>query len=190
MRRRMQDTPDPEVEIPSKTQIKQAMHSLQDLGAALMELPEAKLKRIEMDENLRDALDELRRLTSHSARKRQVQYVGKLLRSVDVTPLRRALDDQRQGHARTVRALQDMERWRDRLLANDKGLADWIVAHPTCDTPEFRALLAKARAEYDEFRSAGQAPGAAATKGKYYRELFQRIRALLQAPAEKTTEEI
>lgn len=178
----MQDTPDPEIEIPSKTQIKQAMHELQELGAALMELPEAKLNRIEMDDNLREALQELRRLTSFAARKRQVQYVGKLLRSADTEPLRRALEDQRQGHARTVRALQEIERWRERLLAGEKGLADWVAAFPATDTPEFRALLARAQAEYGAHRAGDRVPGAATGKGKYYRELFQQIRVVLQPP--------
>lgn len=182
MRRRMQDTPDPEIEIPSKTQIKNAMHELQELGAALMDLPEAKLNRIEMDDNLREALEELRRLSSFAARKRQVQYVGKLLRSADTEPLRRALDDQRQGHARTVRALQEIERWRDRMLAGDKGLEDWVAAYPAADTPEFRALLARARDEYGAHQAGDRIPGAATGKGKNYRELFQQIRAVLQPP--------
>jgi len=182
MRRRMQDTPDPEIEIPSKTQIKNAMHELQELGAALMDLPEAKLNRIEMDDNLREALEELRRLTSFAARKRQVQYVGKLLRSADTEPLRRALEDQRQGHARTVRALQEIERWRDRLLAGDKGLEDWVAAYPAADTPDFRALLARARDEHGAHQAGDRIPGAPTGKGKHYRELFQQIRAVLQPP--------
>ena len=66
---------------------------------------------------------------------------------------------------RTVRALQEIERWRDRLLAGDKGLEDWVAAYPAADTPDFRALLARARDEYGAHQAGDRIPGAATGKG-------------------------
>ena len=159
-----------EDEGPSKTQVKQSLHDLQDLGAALMELPEAQLDCIEMEERLRDALHELRRMSAHSARKRQTQYVGKLLRDIDLEPFHRALAARRAGKAKDARAHKEVERWRERLLTEPDGLTAWAAACPAGDTPQFRALVRRARHEW----------ATSTTKnGRAYRELFQNLRSLL-----------
>ena len=180
MRHRNEPTPPPEDEGPSKTRVKQAMHELQQLGAALMELPDTQLDDIEMAERLRDALHELRRMHAHGARKRQIQYVGKLLRDVDVEPFRRALEAQRSGHAREAAAVREIDAWRERLLAGDDGLANWLKARPESDTPQFRALIARARRERAALQARDARFGGETRNGPAFRELFQILRAELQ----------
>jgi ribosome-associated protein len=88
--RRYKEEPEEQYDGPSKTQLKNAMLELQDLGVTLLELPEEQIDLL-IDEvgPLREAMRDLRRITAHGARKRQASYVGKLLRDVDVEPLRR-----------------------------------------------------------------------------------------------------
>lgn len=176
----MRHLPDPPAgrgdDKPSKSAVKRAMHELQDLGEALLELPDEQLDVLEMEERLRDALHELRRISAHSARKRQVQYVGKLLRGVDLEPFQRALAAWRGGRARDAAALRDVERWRDRLLAGDEGLQAWVAQHPASDTPAFRALVRDAR----RARAPGLSPNSARPNSGAFRELFRSINAALE----------
>ena len=104
MRRRSESDHDAEDDRPSKTQVKQAALELQDLGLAMLELPLDQFEAIEMDDRLREAFAELRRITSFGARKRQMQYVGKLLRAEDVEPFRLALAAHRAGKRRDAEA--------------------------------------------------------------------------------------
>ncbi|MFA5938885.1 MAG: ribosome biogenesis factor YjgA [Sinimarinibacterium sp.] len=180
MRRHREPDTDADAERPSKTQVKQAMLDLQQLGVDLLDLPLDQFKAIEMDERLREAFAELRSITAFAARKRQMQYVGKLLRGEDCEPFRQALADHRAGKRRDADALHEVERWRDRLLAGDAGLNEWILAYPASDTAQFRALVRNARKEAaDAAAAAGH--GAPRAKGKFYRVLFQQIRSALLA---------
>lgn len=169
---------------PSKTQVKHALLDLQTLGLALLQLPDAQLDKLVPDEILRNALRDLRRIKSHGAHKRQVQYVGKLLRDFDVEPFRTALATLHAGKARDAREFQDIENWRDKLITDDAGWAEWIKAQPTGNTKALHALLREARHEHAT---------AANGKGRAYRELFRQLRAVLQsvpdnpAPIELTT---
>lgn len=164
---------------PSKTQLKQAMHELQALGEALLELPDKQLDEIEMEDNLRAALREVRAIRSREARRRQLQYVGKLLRMADDAPLRRAISDYRAGQTRAAQAFQNIEQWRDRLLADDAEVTAWIEAYPAADIQRLRVLIRNARREQAAMPATVE--GGAARKGRYYRELFQRLRAEMEA---------
>jgi ribosome-associated protein len=166
---------------PSKTRVKKDMHELQDLGAAMLELPQAQLDDMEMDDQLRQALRELRRTTAHGARHRQVQYVGKLLRGVDTQAFRDAIEARRAGKALDALAQREMERWRERLLADDEQLTVWIKAYPASDAQEFRTLIRNARREVAASLAATPGSSAGQTKGRAYRKLFQNIRELMQA---------
>ena len=77
--------------VPSKTQRKKEVHALQDLGVELVELSDERLAAIELPESLRDAVEAARRITAREARRRQLQYIGKLMRRVDAGPIRAAL---------------------------------------------------------------------------------------------------
>ena len=134
-------------EFVSKTKRKQEMHALQALGAALVDLPPSQLDRIDLPEPLAAAVREARRIASHEGRRRHLQYIGKLMRSVDPEPIRTALDEL-QGHAATARARhRRVEQWRDRLLGDDGALTEFAREHAHADLQALRTLIRNARRE-------------------------------------------
>jgi ribosome-associated protein len=161
-------------ERPSKTQRKREASDLQRLGLELAELSDQRLARVDMPENLRDALTEYRRTRSHEGRRRQLQYVGKLMRDADPEPLRQAVAEAALGSARDTLALHQAERWRDELISDDDALARWLQAHAQCDAQRLRTLIRAARAD------AALPPGQ--RQPRAYRELFQFIRPFLSTP--------
>jgi ribosome-associated protein len=154
---------------PSKTQRKKAVHALQDLGVELVELPEERLAAIEMPETLRDAVMEARSITAHEARRRQMQYIGKLMRKVDAEPIRAALDAWHVQSARHTAAHKRAESWRERLLTDDAALGQLQHEFPGADVGSLRELVRDALRE----REAKQAPRAS-------RELYQALRSLMK----------
>jgi len=154
---------------PSKTQLKRESHSAQELGAELVQLSEERLAALEMPEALRDALAEYRRTRSHEGRRRQMQYIGKLMRHVDEEPLREAVAASKLGSARESLALHEAERWRAELIADDAAIERWLAAHPDTDLQHLRSLVRAARRD-----ATGLAPEA--RQPKSYRELFQFIK--------------
>jgi ribosome-associated protein len=161
------DTEDSEPR-PSKTRLKQQMHDLQRLGLELTELPVDRLRDIELPERLRDAIDEFKRTRSHEGRRRQLQYIGKLMRSVDPAPLRAALDALALGPALQTLQLHEAERWRLELLQDPDASARWAQAFPGSDLARLRTLLDAARREQQV--AVGQ------RHGRAWRELFQFIK--------------
>ena len=162
---------------PSKTQLKQQSHALQGLGKALAELSPQAFKAIEMPEVLRDAIELYRRTTAHEGKRRQLQYVGKLMRNADEDALRQAVAAATLGTAENALALHEAERWRAELLADDTALTRWVAEHPQDDVQHLRALVRSAR---DEAR-ADAAPGAAVRQGRAFRDLFRHVKQALAA---------
>lgn len=158
-------------EPPSKTQRKKEMHALQALGEELVRLRGDQLQRIELPEALREAIAFAHRVTSHEARRRHMQYVGKLMRQADADEIRRALA-QVTGESRGAIALMHRaERWRDRLLNDDDALTEFIAAHSQADVQWLRATIRAARREHER----QQAPRHAR---ELYRWLHQRLEAV------------
>ena len=169
---------------PSKTRLKQQMHDLQALGKALDEMPAHRLKAIAaMPESLLEALLDLKRIRSHEGRRRQLQYIGKLMRGVDPAPLREAVAAFKLPGARETLALHTAERWRDRLVADDDAFTQWMSEHPDTDAQALRTLIRNARKEAAAAAAAAPAEGLADRKGRAFRELFQRIKSALEAAA-------
>lgn len=164
----MEDTPEFD-ELPSKSQRKRDMDELQDIGAALVELNDQQLASVEMPENLRDAVTEARRLRTHEARRRQLQYIGKLMRYIDPAPIQARLDGWRSASAGHTAQLHHIERWRDRLLAEPDSLALFVADFPGADTQQLRTLIRNTEFE----RTHGKPP-------KSFRALFQMIRELVE----------
>lgn len=158
-------------ERPSKTQVKAQMHALQELGEALLALPADRLAALELPERLRDALAHLRTIRSHEARRRQVQYVGKLMRSVDAAPIEAALERMRSGSRAEVALMHACEHWRDRLLDDDAALTAFAAEFPAAEIQPLRAAIRAARAE----RQAQRPP-------RHSRALYQMLRTQLSAP--------
>jgi len=132
---------------PSKTRLKREMDALQSLGEELLALDGPRLAKLNLPERLVDALVAARRITAHEGRRRQLQYVGKLMRDVDPAPIRAALDRWHAPQAAETAHYAAMERWRERLLADDAALAEFTAAHPACDAKALGRAVAKARAE-------------------------------------------
>ena len=153
---------------PSKTQRKKASHDLQDLGEALVALPDERLAGLGADESLIDAILAYKRTRSHEGRRRQMQYIGKLMRRTDPEPLREAVAAMQLGSAKDTLALHQVERWRSELIASDDTLTRWTAQHPDSDLQQLRSLIRAARkdaAAVPEQRS-----------GRAFRELFKFIR--------------
>jgi ribosome-associated protein len=159
--------PGRDLEPPSKSELKRRMHDLQDLGEAVAALPAGRLEALRIEDRLRDAIIELGRTRSHEGRRRQMQYIGKLMKFEDADVLREAVAAYRLGSARDTLALHEAEAWRDRLLADDEAFEQWLAAHPATDTQQMRSLVRSARKERTE---------AGARHGRAYRELFQMVK--------------
>jgi ribosome-associated protein len=157
---------------PSKTQRKQQSHDLQVLGLAVSELSAERLAAVEMPDALRAAIVEFRRTKSHEGRRRQLQYVGKLMRSADEAALREAVAAATLGSARETLALHEAERWRAELIAADDALTRWQQAHPETDTQQLRSLVRAARRD-----AATLAPEA--RQPRSFRDLFQFIKPMI-----------
>lgn len=160
---------------PSKTQLKQKSHELQALGVAVAALSDERLAALELPEALRDAIVEYRRTRSHEGRRRQMQYVGKLMRSADEDALREAVAAATLGSAKETLALHEAERWRAELIAGDDALTRWLAAHPDTDAQQLRSLVRAARRDAASLPPEQRQP-------KSYRELFQFLKPLLQPP--------
>lgn len=157
-----------EEEKPSKTQRKRAMHELQALGERLVELNSEQLAAVALPEYLRDAVEQARHITKHEARRRQLQYIGRLMRRVDADPIREKLKTWDGVSAEETARLRRIERWRDELLEDDSAIGALAQAHPGIDTQHLRTLARKAREE----RSADKPLRA-------YRELFRTLREIV-----------
>jgi ribosome-associated protein len=161
-------TPDDDTERPSKTQRKKASHELQDLGEAVIALPDNRLADLPIDETLRDAIAEYKRTRTHEGRRRQMQYIGKLMRRTDPEPLREAVAAMQLGRAKDALALHEAEHWRSALIDDDAALTRWTAEHPESDLQQLRSLIRAAR------KDAATAPEQ--RSGRAYRDLFRFIR--------------
>jgi len=154
---------------PSKSQVKREMQALQDLGAELIALPKDALKRMPMPEKLDEAVREARRITDHEGKRRQVQYVGRVMRSLfdtEIAALRTALDTYKGVNKAETAKLHWIERTREKLLADDAALTEFIRQHPNADPQEGRTLIRNARKEAQQNKPP-----------RYFRELFQWIKS-------------
>jgi ribosome-associated protein len=160
---------DDQEDLPSKSELKRQSRDLQDLGWALVELPESDLEAIPLPDDVREAVDTGRRITAGGAKARHRLFIGKLLRRIDVEPIRTALERRSETDRQRVQREKSIERWRDRLLADEADA--WtelaVLVGPAALQP-MRSLVRQARAE----REAARAPAAA-------RQLFRRLRDAL-----------
>ena len=168
---------------PSRTELKRESEELQKLGADLLTLRADLYARLALPESLDTALNEARRITNFEGKRRQMQYVGKLMRKLDEgtqQAIRDALDEQRSGSAHETLALHETERWRDRLIAEDDALTEWLAAYPGTDVQQLRALIRQARKDAQPDADA-ISRGLAPRKGRAFREIFQLVREQMNA---------
>ena len=147
---------DDEFDQPSKSERKREAHALQKLGEELIGLSADDFAQMPIPDNLRDAIVLARKIKSHSALKRQTQYIGKLMRSIDAEPVEEALNRLRQAHQLDVRRLHELERWRDRLITEgDAALGDLLAEFPDIERSQLRQLVRNAQSERESGKPAG-----------------------------------
>lgn len=160
---------------PSKTQRKREMTDLQALGEKLVALNEQRIASVPMPEFLRDAVLEARRLKGHEALRRQMQYIGKLMREADPGPIREKIEEWEGQSAQLVAREHAIERWRERLLEDDAALTEFATIYRGMDVQKLRACMRNARAE----RAAEKPP-------RHFRALFRMVREVIEGkPAEE-----
>lgn len=152
----------------SKTQRKHAMTALQELGTELLQLSESQLAELTLPDSLADAIRQARSIKSHEARRRQLQYVGRLMRDVDPQPIIAKLEQWHRPQGAEVRLQREAERWREALMRSPEQAAELLPRYPQADVSRLRELAVQARWEQEH----GRAP-------KAYRELFRALNALL-----------
>ena len=160
----------------SRTDLKRESDELQKLGTELLGLRAGLFDALPLGEKLVDAVAEAKRITNFEGKRRQMQFIGKLMRPLDPEPIREAINEQLNGSADLTLALHLAEQWRDKLIADDAALGDWLQDHPGTDSQQLRALIRQARKD-----AKPEKPGEAPRHGKAYREIFQLVK---QAMAE------
>ncbi|NLY26160.1 MAG: ribosome-associated protein [Alcaligenaceae bacterium] len=169
---------------PSKSQVKREMHALLDLGKQLIEQPTERLKQLPLSEKLYEAIREAQRISnSREGLRRQIHYVGKLMRDADADTIRQQLDVWENGSREQTRAMHRLENLRDLLLRNDDALTDLLKQYPQADVQQLRTFIREGRkeAQANAALQPGQEP-----KRKHYRALFQALKQLVDQPTNET----
>lgn len=154
---------------PSKTKLKAEADAAQEIGRQLIELPKDRLKKLQLDEALSDAIVEAKRLTANGAIRRQKQYIGRLMRDIDLAPIVEQLQKWEGKHLEENARFHQMERWRTRLIEDAKAFELFLVEYPRTDVQQMRTLIRNAQKE----QAANKPP-------KSSRELFKMIRELAE----------
>lgn len=170
-----------EYERPSKSQLKREMTALQKLGEDLVAEPKDRVKRVPMPEDVRDAILECQNIKDHEGRRRQMQYVGKKMRTLnetEIAAIQKTLDSWRGLSKADTAAMHALERRREKLLANDAALTELLAQHPEVDAQQLRSLIRNARKEQAENKPP-----------KAYREIFQILKQLQSKTATSSPDE-
>jgi len=165
----------------SKTDLKKYSDRLQELGESLLTLRADLMKRLDLSEKLVDAVAEAKRITNFEGRRRQMQFIGKLMRGLPqdtLAAVEAALDEQNKGSAKGTLSLHQAEQWRDQLIADDDALTRWLQMDTEADVQQLRALIRQARKDAQAPQAQDQ-PGEAVRHGKAYREIFQLVKAVI-----------
>ena len=162
---------------PSRTELKHESTELQKLGEDLLTLRADLLARLNLSDKFMDAIADAKRITNFEGRRRQMQFIGKLMRQLDEDTrqaARDALQEQRMPSARETLVLHQAEQWRDKLIAHEEALQLWMNEFPQTDSQQLRALIRQVRKD-----SVPEKPGMAPRHGRAYRDLFQLIRGAM-----------
>lgn len=174
MKKNLDETLDAGEEEKSKSQVKREMHALLDMGKELVNLSKEQFAKIDLPEEIRDAVVEARNIHQHGAHKRQLQYIGKRLRSVDAEHIREQIDTLAGHSKQAAAALHHIERWRDQLLdEGDSALEALVTEYSSADRQYLRQLIRNAKKEKKENKPPKSA-----------RALFQYLRGLMEGDAD------
>lgn len=153
---------------PSKTQRKREMEALQDIGLELVKRSKETLVTFDLPEALFDAVIEAKRLTKNEAKRRQMQFIGRLMRDIDPAPIRKKLEELRGESAEHNALLHETERWRERLLADERSFEEFARNFPRADLSHLRSLVRSVQKD-----RANEKPP------KLYRTLYRELRDIL-----------
>lgn len=154
-------------EKPSKTQVKKEMLALQKLGETLTNLSDTELAKIPLTKSLLEAILFARTLKTHESKRRHLQYIGKMMREIDVSAVQTALKKMQFVHEKNTDEFHHIEQWRDQLIAEgDNALQNLMNAHPELDRQKLRQLIRKA--QHDQ--TSGKNTGGATTLFRYLRD--------------------
>ena len=170
-----------EYERPSKSEMKRQSDALQKMGETLVEAARDRVKRVPMPEDVRDAILECQQITNHEGRRRQMQFVGKKMRTLDeteVAEIQKAIDSWKGASKSETAAMHALERRRDKLLADDKALTVLLEENPELDVQQLRTLIRNARKEQAENKPP-----------KAYREIFQILKQIDGKKKQAATDE-
>ncbi|KFI05929.1 ribosome biogenesis factor YjgA [Massilia sp. BSC265] len=165
---------DQEYERPSKSEAKRQSNELQKLGEQLVDAPRDRVKRVEMPEDVKEAILTCQSITNHEGRRRALQFVGKKMRTLDeeeVEVIKRTIEGWKGASKAETAALHALERRREKLLSDDKALTQLLEEHPELDVQQLRTLIRNARKEQAENKPP-----------KAYREIFQILKDLGKKP--------
>ena len=166
----------------SRTDLKRESTELQKLGEELLTLRADLMARLDLSEKLKDTVADAKRITNFEGKRRQMQFIGKLMRLLDPAQLdavREALAEQQAPSARDTLALHLSEQWRDRLIADDDAVGQWITQFPKTDAQQLRALVRQARKDAKPHDPDAESKGLAPRHGRAYREIFLLVRGQL-----------
>ena len=161
----------------SKTKRKQQMHDLQGIGESLVKLGNDRLGQLNLPEELEAAIKEAKRIRKHEALRRQMQYIGRLMRDVETGPITEKLDAWNGVSKAETAKMHLIERWRDRLLAEESAVAEFLDLYPQVDTQQLRTLIRNARKEQQENRPPRSA-----------RMLYRTVRETIEQADEESSE--
>ncbi len=164
---------------PSKTQLKAEADEKQALGEALLTLRADLMARLDLPDKLLEAIKEAKKITNFEGRRRQMQFIGKLMRPLNADPIREAINEQLNGSAQLTLQLHLAEQWRDKLVLDDEALSAWLTEYPETDVQQLRAMIRQARKDFKP-----EKPGEAPRHGKSYREVFQLVKENMKKAAE------
>ncbi len=167
MEKNLPDNSEPD-SVPSKTRRKREMHALQDIGEQLVQLDPKRLAELALPDVLAQAVLEAKRMHKHGALRRQLQFIGKLMRQVDAKPIQDKLDAWNGLRVQNAARLHQLERWRERLLADDQALGELGRSYPAADLQRLRVLMRNTHQEKLENRPP-----------RSYRALFQELQKIV-----------
>lgn len=170
-----------EYDRPSKSQLKREMTALQELGEELVAQPKDRVMRVPMPEDVRDVILECQRIKDHEGRRRQLQYVGRKMRTLEedeVAAIKRTLDSWKGASKAETAALHALERRREKLLADDNALTELKAQYSEVDVQQLRTLIRNARKEQAENKPP-----------KAYREIFQILKQLQSQTTSQTSDQ-
>jgi ribosome-associated protein len=170
-----------EYERPSKSEMKRQSNDLQALGHELVDQPRDRVKRVPMPEDVREAILVCQGIKDHEGRRRQLQFVGKKMRTLDdaeIEAIRRTIEGWRGASKADTAAMHALERKREKLLADDKALTALMSEYPDLDVQHMRTLIRNARKEQAENKPP-----------KAYREIFQILKSLAKVESAEESEE-